>query len=85
MRSYVVYRGSQPEISDYIVLYVILCVSSRGTGEQACNCKCDRLWVRFSTDEIKYLIFLFLRSGVEAKHGVEFRHSVSQYLLIEFG
>ena len=38
-----------------------------------------RLWVRFPLEEIKYLftfIFPFLRSGVVAKSGVEFHHSV---------
>ena len=41
-----------------------------------CDCKTDCLWVRSSLEEMKYLlIFPFLRSGVEAKRGVEFRHS----------
>ena len=37
-----------------------------------------RLWIRCPLKEIKYLfkfIFLFLRSGVETKSGIEFRHS----------
>ena len=37
-----------------------------------------RLWVRSPLEEIKYVfkfIFRFLRSGVEARSGVEFRHS----------
>ena len=43
-----------------------------------CDCKIDWLWVRSPLGEMKYLftfIFLFLYSGVEAKRGVEFRHS----------
>ena len=32
---------------------------------QACECKRDGLWVRSSLEEIKYLIFLYLRSGNE--------------------
>ena len=43
-----------------------------------CDCKTDWLWVRSLLEEMKYLlkfIFQFLRSGVEAKRGVEFCHS----------
>ena len=39
----------------------------------------DWLWVRSPLEEMKYLlkvIFPFLRSGVEVKHGVEFYHSI---------
>ena len=43
----------------------------RGAGVQACDCKRDRLWVRFAPEELyivnKYLTFSFLRkkkSGV---------------------
>ena len=32
-------------------------------------------WVRLPLEEMKYLIFSFLGSGVEAKPSVEFRHS----------
>ena len=42
-----------------------------------CDCKIDWLWVRSPLEEMKYLfkfIFPFLRSSVEAKHGVEFCH-----------
>ena len=42
------------------------------------DCKIDWLWIRSPLEEVKYLItfiFSFLRSGVEAKRGVEFRHS----------
>ena len=44
------------------------------TGAHACDCKSVRLWVRLSFGEMKYLIFVCLRSGIEAKGGVEFRH-----------
>ena len=37
--------------------------------------KRDRLWFRFLLEEIKYLICLFRCSCVEAKRGVELRHS----------
>ena len=42
------------------------------------DCKRDWWWVRSPLEEKKYLskfIFSFLRSGVEAKRGIEFRHS----------
>ena len=42
-----------------------------------CGCKTDSLWVRSPLGEMKYLlefIFPFLRSGVEAKRGVDFCH-----------
>ena len=51
--------------------------ASRGAGAK-CDCKIDWLWVRFPFGEMKYLftlIFSFLRSGVKAKRGVEFRQS----------
>ena len=38
----------------------------------------DWLWIRSPLQEMKYLfkcIFLFHHSGIEAKRGVEFRHS----------
>ena len=41
------------------------------------DCKTDWLWVLSPLEEMKYLlkfIFPFLRSGVEAKRGVEFCH-----------
>ena len=47
----------------------------RGTK---CDCKIDWMWVRSLLEEMKYLlkfILPFLRSGVEAKRGVEFCHS----------
>ena len=51
------------------------CVTSGLVVAQAYNFKRDRLWVRFSPEEMKYLIFSYLRSIVEAKRGVEIRHS----------
>ena len=47
----------------------------RGT----CDCKIDWLWIRSPLEEMKYL-FTFLRSGVKAKRGVEFRHSTRNAL-----
>ena len=52
--------------------------ASRGAGAQSVTVKTDWLWVRDLLEEMKYLfkfIFPFLRSGVEAKCGVEFCHS----------
>ena len=54
---------------------------SRGARAQVCDCKCDRLSVRLPLEVLKYLIFLFLHSGVEAKRGYKFRHSMP----LEFG
>ena len=40
-------------------------VGRKGTK---CDCKCDRLWVRFLIEESSpHLIFSFFRSSVEAK------------------
>ena len=47
----------------------------RGTK---CDCIFDWLWVRSPLEDMRYLltfIFSFLRAGVEAKRGIEFRHS----------
>ena len=47
-------------------------------GQSKCECKIDWLWVRSPLEDMKYLfifIFSFLRSGVEAKRGLEFRNS----------
>ena len=44
-----------------------------------CGCKRDWWCLRSLDEEMKYLfkfICSFLRSGVEAKRGVEFRHSL---------
>ena len=49
----------------------------RGTK---CDCKIDWFWILSPLEEMKYLfkfIIPFLRSGVEAKRGVEFRHSTA--------
>ena len=48
-----------------------LCKNAVHFGAQACNYKCNRLWVRFPPEEIKYLIFSSLRSGVEAKFNTQ--------------
>ena len=49
--------------------------ASCGAKTQACDCKRDSLWVPILLAEMKYFIFSFIRSGVQAKGGVEFRHS----------
>ena len=41
--------------------------ASRGAGVQTCDCKRKRLWVRFPLEEMNFLIFLNLNSGVEGK------------------
>ena len=46
-----------------------------GAGAQAWDYERDRLWVRLPLKEMKYTIFLFYRSGIYSKRGVEFRHS----------
>ena len=51
-------------------------MTSRG-AVQSCDRKRDRLWVRFPPEEIKYLIFSFLCSDVEAKRGVEIKNGYS--------
>ena len=47
----------------------------RDAKAQACNCKCDSLWVQFPVDKMKCLTFLFPLTGNEVKSGVEFCHS----------
>ena len=68
--------GIQHEASKKILIYTTRGQSwRRGTK---CDCKIDWLWVRFPHEEMKYLltfIISFLRFGVEAKRGVELRHS----------
>ena len=59
---------------NYFILFFSEAVA-RGTWAPAYDCKCDKLWVRFSLKEMKYLIFSFPHSGDEAKRGVEYRHS----------
>ena len=60
------------------LLYTLIHYQSWHRGTM-CDCKIDWLWVQSPLEEIKYLftfIFsFFLRSGVEAKRGIEFRHS----------
>ena len=52
-----------------------------------CDSKCDRFWVRYLLEEMKYLIFSFLRSSVEAKRGSSFtgRHVMSPKFGAEWG
>ena len=50
-----------------IYLYNISFKASRGAGVQALECKRGSSWVRFSFQEIKYLMFSLSRSGNEAK------------------
>ena len=62
-----------------VLLFVVirLVVAQSGSGTK-CDCKPDWLGIRSPLEEMKYwikFIFLFLRSGVEAKCGVEFCHS----------
>ena len=65
-----------------IILYNIRDQSwRRGTK---CDCKIDQLWVRYPLEDMKYLfqfILSFLRSSVEAKRGVEFRHSTCNIIM----
>ena len=49
----------------FIVVVSNYIKASRGAGAQAFACKGDRLWVRFPLEEMKHLIFLFLRSSVK--------------------
>ena len=58
----------------FISVLFYFCLASRGSGVIACGCKREMLWVRFPLEEMKYLFFLFLRSGVETKRGFKFRH-----------
>ena len=57
-------------------------IKSRGQSWRSgseCDCTTDWLWVQSPLEKMKYLfkfIFPFLRSGVKAKRGVEFRHSI---------
>ena len=42
---------------------------------QVCVCKCDRLWVQFPPEEMKYTIFSFLDSEKTRRRS---RHSTNQ-------
>ena len=66
-------RGSGQETTSYstATMYIKTAVE----GEHMCDCKRDWLWIGSPLEELKYLIFSFLRIGVETKRGVEFRHS----------
>ena len=65
-------------------LFICLCVYLSPVWGQSwrrdikCDCKIDWLWVRSTLEEMKYLftfLFSFLCCSVEAKGGVEIRHS----------
>ena len=61
-----------------IIIYICKKISQKWRSGTKCDCKTDWLWVRSPLKKMKYLlkfIFPFLRSGVEAKSGVEFCHS----------
>ena len=53
-------------ITKYMKYTYVYIEASLGTRTQACVSKCDEVWVRFPLKEMKYLIFSFFRSGVEA-------------------
>ena len=62
----------------YAVEMLEICRDQSWCRGTKCDCKTEWLWVRSPLEEMKYLlkfIFPFLRSGVEAKHGVKFCHS----------
>ena len=47
------------------------CEASRGAGAQpaqVCDCKRDKLWVRFPPYEMEYLRFSLLRSGAKIEN-----------------
>ena len=61
-------------IKIFVFIYSFVETSRGGTKS---DCKIDWLWVRSPLEEMKYLlkfIFTFLRSGVEAKRGIELCH-----------
>ena len=73
-------QNSMPQFNNFIIYYIWGQSWRRGTR---CDCKIDWLRVRSPFDEMNYIftfIFSFLRSGVETKSGVVFRHSTRQCL-----
>ena len=52
--------GIQREAEKNNIFLYIYVEASRGAGVQACNCKRDRLWVRFPIGVKKYLITVLL-------------------------
>ena len=70
------------KLTHFYRLYIIIIQlkASRGAGAQSVpvkGCK-DWLWVRSSHEEVNFsftFMFSLLRCGIEAKRGVEFRHS----------
>ena len=74
LKWYIIHIGGQlffPSGCMYVetipIYYLMIYEASRGAWAQVCDCKLDRLWVRSLLEKIKYIIFLFLFSGVEAK------------------
>ena len=57
----------------------------RGSWAQSCVYKRHRLRVRFSLEEMKYLLFSFPRSGNQAKRGVELQKRGTVVTLIKLG
>ena len=63
-------------VRSFILAFISIKISLRGQSWRSgtkSDCKTDWLWVRSPLEEMKF-IFAFLRSGVEAKRGVEFCH-----------
>ena len=59
----------------FVFFLFLLCICEACRGAEALyDCKRNGLWVRFPLEEIIYLIFSFLRSGNEAKRGVNVRY-----------
>ena len=61
----------------YIIIAILYNEDSCSAGVQVCQH--NWVWVWSPLEEMKCLFkfkFSFLRSGVKAKHGVEFRHSI---------
>ena len=65
-------------IINLVIIYFYITRGQSWRGGTQCDGKIDWLWVRSLLEEMKYLftfIFSFLRSSLEAKRAVEFRHS----------
>ena len=69
----------------FIVVVSNYIKASRGAGAQAFACKGDRLWVRFPFEEIIYLIFLFLHSGVSIRNAPRIRREAGLRTLFTLG
>ena len=44
---------------------------SRGAGVEACNCKYDKLWVRFLLEKMIYQIFSFLSLNTQCQQAFD--------------